>query len=79
MPFRAIDGRVLERDMGVVYIASDGRSVPDLVVMAEEGESEVMGAQSIEGLGMAADPVQSEACSNHYVGIEFGDFMNNCG
>ena len=60
MPFRAIDGRVLERDMGVVYIASDGRSVPDLVVMAEEGESEVMGAQSIEGLGMAADPVQKK-------------------
>ena len=60
MPFRTIDGRVLERDMAVVYIASDGRSVPDLVVMAEEGESEVMGAHSIEGLGMAADPVQKK-------------------
>ena len=58
MPFRTIDGRVLERDMAVVYIATNGRSVPDLVVMAEEGESEVMGAHSIEGLGMAADPVQ---------------------
>jgi predicted aspartyl protease len=58
MPFRTIDGRVLERDMAVVYIATDGRSVPDLVVMAEEGESEVIGAHSIEGLGMAADPVQ---------------------
>jgi len=60
MPFRTIDGRVLERDMAVVYIASDGRSVPDLVVMAEEGESEVIGAHSIEGLGMAADPVQGK-------------------
>ena len=60
MPFRTIEGRVLERDMAVVYIASDGRSVPDLVVMAEEGESEVMGAHSIEGLGMAADPVQKK-------------------
>jgi predicted aspartyl protease len=60
MPFRTIDGRVLERDMAVVYIATDGRSVPDLVVMAEEGESEVMGAHSIEGLGMAADPVQKK-------------------
>lgn len=60
MPFRTIDGRVLDRDMAVVYIASDGRSVPDLVVMAEEGESEVMGAHSIEGLGMAADPVQKK-------------------
>jgi hypothetical protein len=26
--------------------------------MAEEGESEVIGTHSIEGLGMAADPVQ---------------------
>ena len=60
MPFRTIDGRVLERDMAIVYIASDGRSVPDLVVMAEEGESEVIGAHSIEGLGMAADPVQKK-------------------
>ncbi len=60
MPFRTIDGRVLERDMAVVYIAINGRSVPDLVVMAEEGESEVIGAHSIEGLGMAADPVQKK-------------------
>jgi predicted aspartyl protease len=60
MPFRTIDGRLLERDMAVVYIATNGRSVPDLVVMAEEGESEVMGAHSIEGLGMAADPVQKK-------------------
>ena len=60
MPFRTIDGRVLERDMAVIYIGTDGRSVPDLVVMAEEGESEVIGAHSIEGLGMAADPVQKK-------------------
>lgn len=60
MPFRTIDGRVLEREMAVVYIAADGRLVPDLVVMAEEGESEEMGAHSIEGLGMAADPVQKK-------------------
>jgi len=60
MPFRTTDGRVLEREMAIVYIASDGRSVPDLVVMAEEGESEVIGAHSIEGLGMAADPVQKK-------------------
>ena len=58
MPFRTIDGRVLERDMAVVYVGSDGNSAPDLVVMAEAGEMEVMGAHSIEGLGLAADPVQ---------------------
>jgi predicted aspartyl protease len=60
MPFRTIEGRVLERDLATVYIATDGYSVPDVVVMAEVGEMEVMGAHSIEGLGMAADPVQKK-------------------
>lgn len=60
MPFRTIEGRVLERDMAAVYIASDGYSAPDVVVMAEEGEMEVLGAHSIEGLGLAADPVQKK-------------------
>jgi len=58
MGFRKIEGRLLERDMATVYISTDKCSVPDVVVMAEEGEMEVMGAHTIEGLGMAADPVQ---------------------
>jgi len=58
MSFRTIDGRTLERDMTEVRIASNGYSAPDLVVMAESGEMEVIGANSIEGLGLAADPVQ---------------------
>ena len=60
MPFRTIEGRVLERDLGIAYVATDGYSAPDLVVMAEPGEMEVMGAHSIEGLGLAADPVQKK-------------------
>jgi predicted aspartyl protease len=60
MPFRTIDGRVLERDMATVQIGVDGYSVPDVVVVAEPGEMEVMGAHSIEGLGLAADPIQKK-------------------
>jgi predicted aspartyl protease len=60
MPFRTIEGRVLERDLAAIYIATDGYSAPDVVVMAEPGETEVLGAHSIEGLGMAADPVQKK-------------------
>ena len=60
MPIRTIEGRVLERDMATVYVSTDGYSVPDVVVMAEEGEMEVIGAHSIEGLGLAADPVQKK-------------------
>ncbi len=58
MAFRSIEGRVTERDMTAIYIASAGYSAPDMVVMAEAGEMEVLGAHSIEGLGLAADPVQ---------------------
>jgi len=60
MPFRTIDGRVLERDMAIVNVGTNGYMAPDLVVMAEPGEMEVIGAHSIEGLGMAADPVQKK-------------------
>ena len=60
MPFRTIDGRVLERDLATVYVATDGYSVPDVVVIAEAGAMEVIGAHSIEGLGLAADPVQKK-------------------
>ena len=60
MPFRTIDGRVLERDLATVYVATDGYSVLGVVVMAEPGEMEVMGAHTIEGLGLAADPVQKK-------------------
>jgi hypothetical protein len=54
MPFRAIEGRVLEPDMAAVYVGSDGYPVPDVVVMAERGEMEVLGAQ------MAVDPIQKK-------------------
>jgi len=60
MGFRTIEGRLLERDMATVYVSTENYSIPDVVVMAEEGEMEVMGAHTIEGLGMAADPVQKK-------------------
>ena len=60
MPFRTIDGRVLERELAIVHIGTNGYVAPELVVMAEPGEMEVIGAHSIEGLGMAADPVQKK-------------------
>ncbi len=58
MSFRTIEGRLLERDMATVYVSTGTFSVPDVVVMAEAGEMEVMGAHTIEGLGLAVDPVQ---------------------
>ena len=60
MPFRTIEGHVLQRDIAAVFIGTEEYTGADMVVMAEPGEMEVMGAHSIEGLGLAADPVQKK-------------------
>ncbi|HXY78803.1 MAG TPA: aspartyl protease family protein [Candidatus Acidoferrales bacterium] len=58
--FRAIDGSILERDTAAVWVASNGFTAPDIVVMAERNDMEVIGVHTIEGLGLAADPVQKK-------------------
>lgn len=56
--FRTIEGHIVERPFAAVFVGFDRFMSSDMVVMAEETDSEVMGAHSIEGLGLAADPVQ---------------------
>jgi len=73
MSFRTIDGRVMERDMTAIYIASAGYSAPDMVVMAEPGEMEVLGAHGIEGLGLAADPVQKRLTPTIMLALSAGN------
>ena len=58
MQSRTIDGRVLERDMAPVFVRSDGHIGGDTVVVAESGDAEVLGAHTLESLGLAVDPVQ---------------------
>ena len=58
--FRAIDGSIIERDTAAVWVGSDGFTAPDVVVMAERNDMEVIGVHTIEGLGLAADPVQKK-------------------
>lgn len=58
MSFRLKDRWVVERDVASVYIAMDGGPVGDVVVMAEAGEAESMGAHTLDGFGMAVDPAQ---------------------
>jgi predicted aspartyl protease len=60
MGFRAIDGSIIERDTAAVWVASNGFTGPDIVVMAERKDMEVIGVHTIEGLGLAADPVQKK-------------------
>ncbi|MGH9779695.1 MAG: hypothetical protein ACRD5I_14930 [Candidatus Acidiferrales bacterium] len=60
MQFRTIEGHLVERDMAPVFVRVDGYSGADNVVMAEPNDMEVMGAFTIEGLGLAVDPVQKK-------------------
>ena len=58
--FRTIEGRILERDMAAVFVAADGRIGGDNVVMAEPGDMEVMGAFTLESLGLSPDVIQKK-------------------
>jgi aspartyl protease family protein len=58
--FRAIDGSIIERDTVAVWVGSNDFRAPDIVVMAEPSDMEVIGVHTIEGLGLAADPVQKK-------------------
>jgi predicted aspartyl protease len=60
MEFRTIEGRVIERDVAPVFLRHNGRTGGDTVVLAEEGDLEVMGSHTLESLGLAADPVQKK-------------------
>ena len=55
--FRTIEGRVIERDIGETIIESMGEKATTIVVFAQEGDAEVLGAYSLEGLRLEVDPV----------------------
>ena len=57
MQFRTIEGKTIERDLVPVFVATDGFTGGDNVVMAEPGDMEVMGAHTLESLGLTVDPV----------------------
>ena len=55
--FRTIEGRVIERDIGETIIECMGKKATTIVVFAQEGDAEVLGAYSLEGLRLEVDPV----------------------
>ncbi len=60
MELRTIEGKLIQRDVAPVFLRHNGRTGGDTVVSAEEGDLEVMGAHTLESLGLAADPVQKK-------------------
>jgi predicted aspartyl protease len=60
MQFRTIEGRIIERDLAPVFVATDGFTGGDNVVMAEPGDMEVLGSHTLKSLGVTVDPVNKK-------------------
>ena len=60
LQFRTIEGHTVERDLAAVFLSTNGYTGGDNVVVAESQDLEVLGAHSLESLGLAVDPVHKK-------------------
>jgi clan AA aspartic protease len=58
--FKTSEGRVIERDVGHLFIEWNGETAPTTIVLAEEGDQTVIGLHALESLGLEVDPVTRE-------------------
>jgi predicted aspartyl protease len=58
--FKTADGRVIERDVGAVEIEIKGHSTYSIVILGEPSDAEVLGAITLEELGLQVDPATGE-------------------
>lgn len=53
-----IEGRTVERQAAEILMTLEGQTLHTLCLFGEPGELEVLGAYTLEGFGLAVDPVQ---------------------
>ena len=53
-----IEGRAIDRGATEIMITLEGRTLHTLCVFGEPGDLDVLGAYTLEGFGLAVDPVQ---------------------
>jgi len=58
--FKTIEGREIERPVAEAKLEVMGESTTTIVVFGEKGDAMVLGAYSLEGLGLLVDPVTKE-------------------
>jgi len=58
--FKTIDGRLLERKIGEVLVEYMNERATRMVVFANKGDAEVLGADALEGLGLEVDPITKQ-------------------
>ncbi len=51
------DGRVIKRDMAETKVRLDGEERTTMVVFGDEGSLPLLGAYTLEGFGLAVDPL----------------------
>lgn len=62
-PFVLADGRQVECEMAETRVRLDGQTRTTLVVFGEEGAVPLLGAYTLEGFGLAPDPVSRRLIS----------------
>ena len=65
--FLLADGRRVDLDYGQAWATIDGESVITLVVFAEDDAPALLGAYTLEGLSLAADPVEQRLVPTHLI------------
>ena len=53
-----LEGRAIDRGAAEILLTLEGRTLHTLCVFGEPGDLEVLGAYTLEGFGLAVDPVQ---------------------
>ncbi len=75
MPFRTPEGRVVERELATVQVATEGRMAFENVVTAEDGEIELVGSHMVEGFGLAVDQIQRKLVPAVMWALGVGSFL----
>ena len=55
--FVVADGRIIERDIGIVAARLDGRTQPTVCVFGDDGSEVLLGAVTLEEFALGADPL----------------------
>jgi len=58
--FRLADGRVIRRDKGTAFFRYGDRAGGADVIFGEDADSQLLGAFTLEALGLALDPLRRE-------------------
>lgn len=56
--FELADGKTVSREVGFALINAAGRITTDEVVFALEGDLQLLGARTLEGLNLTVDPAR---------------------